>query len=376
VTGRALRAISFAFIVIASCKPEEQSAMRPSQQVSSLRLGAILDLTGPAASFGKAQQQGIELAIESLTQSPLCKMDVSATFEDSRLDPKLAIAAASKLLNQDHVSAVVSITGSSMALATAPLFNRAKVPVVDSLSSAPALTHDGGAYYFRIQPADTYAGTVLVNWAAGALGYQTAAIIYAASDWGQGLRDAIVAAAPGRKLSILATEKAALGQIDFRATIIRLTGLRPNVVFLVAHPQEAGLIIKQLRELDLTTPILGSDSLSTDEVKTAAGKYLEGVRYCLASEGGGPAFADFQRRYQLRFHARATVNSIKPYDVTMLVAQAACDSTTRPQDIRDELTRMTYRGISGTISFDRTGDLANPAYDCFQYKGSLAVKVL
>jgi branched-chain amino acid transport system substrate-binding protein len=348
----------------------------PNSRNNILKIGAILDLTGPAASFGQMQRQGIELAVDNINSSPRCGYTVSPIIEDSRLDAKTAITAATKLIQQDKVSAVCSITGSSMALTTAPLFNQAKVPVVDSLSSAPGLTSDGGAYYFRVQPSDNFAGSYLVQWARENSSLKRAAIIYAESDWGQGLRDSISSASKAQGLNILTAEAARLGETDFRPTILRVRRMNPDLIFLVAHPQEAGLIVKQLAELNYRIPIMGSDSLSTDEVRTAAGKALDGVMFCLSSPGEGSIYDNFQKKFKERFGKEATINSIKPYDTVMLIYETACKSGPNPDEIRKALEQVKdFQGISGPIAFDENGDILNPKYDRFIYHGETFTKV-
>src|SRR5207244_3363323 len=125
-------------------------------------------------------------------------------------------------------------------------------------------------------------------------------------------------------LTILTTESARLGETDFRPTILRIRRMSPDLIFLVAHPQEAGLIIKQLAEMNYKIPLMGSDTLSTDEVRTAAGKALDGVMFCLSSPGGGSGYDDFQKKFTKRFGKEATSNSIKPYDTVMLIYDTAC----------------------------------------------------
>lgn len=350
--------------LLAGCKHATDSG------IHQVKIGAILDLTGPAASFGQMQREGIELAAADLNISPACKYQMLPVIEDSRLDPKLAIGAATKLVYDDKVAAVSSITGSSMALVTAPVFGKAGVPVLDSLSSAPSLTGQGNGFYFRIQPPDTYAGKYLVSWAGEFPRVHRVAIIYAESDWGQGLRDSIMVAARAAHMDVVIAESARPGEIDFRPALLRIRRRNPDLLFLVAHPQEGGLIIKQLALIGYKIPVMGSDSLSTEEVKTAAGRALDGVLFCLSSTGKGPAYEAFQQRFKRRFGTEATVNSIKPYDAFMIIAKTVCEAGTDGKAIRQGLLNMpSYQGISGSISFDEHGDIRDPSYDRFQFHG-------
>lgn len=363
VAGLAI-AVAGAIVLLLYVAP--WSASRPATHVP---VGTILDLSGPAASFGEMQLQGMRLALEDIATSS-CPYKIDLIVEDSRLDPKLALAAAGKLFDSDKVVALSSITGSSMALTVAPAAKRAHVPIVDSLSSSPALSHDGGDFYFRVQPPDTYAGVYLVRWARE-LGMRTSAVVYADSDWGQGLRDAIVDAAGKEGLTVILREPAKPGDVDFRALLARVNAAHPEVVYLVAHPQEAGLFIKQAAEAGLRMRIMGSDSLSTEEVRTAAGRAVDGVMFALSAAGSGSAAERFQSRFQSRYGTQASANSIKPYDALMLLHHVVCTTGPSPAAIRSGLRQLKgYKGISGVISFDEHGDPVMPEYDRFVYKGT------
>ena len=362
----------FVFLALVTCGCVERS--EPGQNV--VKIGALLDLTGPAASFGQMQRQGIELAVADINAAPSCKYRPQLVIEDSRLDPKLALGAATKLAHDDQVSAISSITGSSMAMVTAPVFGAASIPVVDSLSSAPSLTGQGQGYYFRIQPADTYAGKYLVEWAAESGKVNRIAIIYADSDWGQGLKESLTSAARAHRMDITITESARPGDIDFRPALLRIRRQAPDLLFLVAHPQESGLIIKQLGTLGYKVPVMGSDSLSTDEVRTAAGVALNGVRFCLSSTGSGPAFESFRKRFKMRYGIDPTVNSIKPYDTVTIIYQAVCKVGPEGKAIQNFLRTLTgFEGIGGPVSFDEHGDIRSPRYDRFEYQGSTFLQV-
>lgn len=339
-----------------------------------LKIGSILDLTGPAASFGEMQLQGMNLAVAEINNDK-CPISIELVVEDSRLESKLATTAANKLVNLDKVAAISSITGSGMALQVAPIANENKVPVLDSLSSSPALTQDGGAYYFRVQPDDFYSGRFLVEWAK-VEGISSAFIVFQDSDWGQGLLKAIEASAANVGIEVEGSERVKQGDFEFRPALARIKEISPDVIFLVANPQESGVFISQMNDFGIDIPVYGSDSLSTAEAKEAAGKAIESTRYVLASESAGNTFDAFREKFINEYGAEPSSNSIRPYDALMVLNHIACSKGVSREAVYRGLDELqNYQGVLGEIEFDEFGDISNPSFSKYEFRDQKPYKL-
>lgn len=333
-----------------------------------IKIGSILDLTGPAASFGEMQLQGLNLAVAEI-QNDDCPVTVELIVEDSRLESKLATTAANKLIDVDGVSAITSITGSGMALQIAPIVNRKQVPVLDSLSSSPALTDEGGAYYFRVQPDDYYSGRYLVDWIKSE-DFSSVFIVYADSDWGQGLLNAISDSTRESGIAVIGTERVKRGDFEFRPVLARIRESNPDAIFLVANPQESGIFIRHAKDFGVQVPIYGSDTLSTKEATEAAGDAINSVRYVLASEGEGTKLKSFSAVFREKYGSEPSSNSIRPYDALMVLNHIACRNGTNRESLFEGLKELQgYKGIVGEIEFDENGDIVSPAFSRYEYNG-------
>ena len=60
-------------------------------------IGAVLSLTGPAASYGESQRKGLELAAKELTEGVTYEL----TIEDDATDPKQGIAIFERFIGDD-----------------------------------------------------------------------------------------------------------------------------------------------------------------------------------------------------------------------------------------------------------------------------------
>ena len=99
-------------------------AQNSNQGVSKteITLGSIQDLSGPIAGFGKQVRLGMMLRVDEINeQGGINGRKIKLIVEDSAYDPKKAVLAAQKLVNQDKIFAMVAHIGTAQNLAAMPV---------------------------------------------------------------------------------------------------------------------------------------------------------------------------------------------------------------------------------------------------------------
>ena len=103
-------------------------ALAQQQGVSKdeILIGSIQDLSGPIAGYGKQARNGMQLRVdEANEQGGLYDRKLRLVVEDSAYDPKKAILAAQKLVNQDKIFMLIGHIGTAQNNAVMPiLFDR------------------------------------------------------------------------------------------------------------------------------------------------------------------------------------------------------------------------------------------------------------
>ena len=100
------------------------TALAQSQGVSKteITLGSIQDLSGPLAGFGKQIRLGMLLRVDEVNeQGGINGRKLKLIVEDSKYDPKNAVLAAQKLVNQDKIFAMVGHLGTAQNMAAMPV---------------------------------------------------------------------------------------------------------------------------------------------------------------------------------------------------------------------------------------------------------------
>jgi branched-chain amino acid transport system substrate-binding protein len=100
------------------------AALAQSQGVSKneIVLGSIQDLSGPIAAFGKQIRNGMMLRVEEANeQGGINGRKIKLMVEDSKYDPRNAVLAAQKLVNQEKIFAMVGHLGTAQNMAAMPV---------------------------------------------------------------------------------------------------------------------------------------------------------------------------------------------------------------------------------------------------------------
>src|SRR5689334_16422953 len=143
-----------------------------------VKIGAILPMTGGAASYGEWMRNGMNIAIDEIDKKWAGSRKLTVVFEDSKSNPKDAVAAMNKLISADKVQAVMTtLTGITNALA--PIADQNKI-VLTTSATLPGIT-DQSKYLFRNATNLSSEINRLVAFTSGK--YKKAAVLWANLEW-------------------------------------------------------------------------------------------------------------------------------------------------------------------------------------------------
>ena len=141
-------------------------------------IGAVLSLTGAAASYGESQQRGLELAAEQLAEKGGVTYDL--TIEDDQTDPRQGITLFDEFVSQD-VSLIIGPTLSNAAVQSDPIAQDAGVPVLGISNTAAGVTEIGD-YIFRDSLTEQAVIPQTIAKATEEYGLQNVVVMYSNDD--------------------------------------------------------------------------------------------------------------------------------------------------------------------------------------------------
>jgi len=352
---------------LGACNPKPSE---PSLSSSPIKIGTILGLSGPNAAYGVLMKQGFDLALKEVNSAGgINNRNIELVIEDSKFDPTFAVTAYSRLHDISKVRIYVGITGSKIAIPVCAAAKKHDIVIIDALGSAPKLTEEGGANYFRVMASDTLAGQFNVDWASS-LGMKNPVVVYSEDDWGSSYRKAVLGYLGKKGFSDVPVHVVTQGLLDFRTQVEKLKSGKVDTIFLLLYPKEAASFMQQLREAGIKASIFGSDNLSSPEFVAAGSEVVEGVFVALPAPESSLYFEQFAKNYQEEFGTEPNSAIIKSYDAMMVALHAIKQVGEEPSKIREYFhsPQFSYTGVSGLIRFDENGDLISQQYSRLEYR--------
>ncbi|HEC99292.1 MAG TPA: hypothetical protein ENN18_02775 [Proteobacteria bacterium] len=327
-----------------------------------IRFGFIGPLTGPAASYGVAQRNGIMLAVEEINGAGgLNGKKIDVIYEDSQMDPNKAISAVKKLIDLDKVCAVIGETTTAGTLAIADTANRSKIVLLSPSASGAKVT-DAGDYVFRASPSDAFQAIVAAKFIFEK-GFRKGAVVYTNDDWGTGLQKAFEKSFSGLGGKILTSEACTPGTQDFRTQLVKIKSFSPDFIYIPLYPDESPVFLRQVRELKISGQILGADNFSEKAILKTAGTSANGVVFTMPAEPTGKAYESFSKKFKSKFKEDASYSSAVAYDCVYLLAEAIKNSNLSGEHTKSALYKIrNYQGASGVIGFDANGDVTTKEF--------------
>lgn len=329
-----------------------------------IKLGAIFPMTGDIASYGKAAQQGIDLAVKEVNaRGGVGGKKVRVVFEDDQGQTSAAVAAFHKLTGVDGAVAVFGSAASSVTLALCPLAIQAKVPLLTPISSSPELTEKGGRFFFRVCPPDTAQAGMMADWlkedARGSV-----AVIYVNNSWGQSLVAEFKSRFEGVGGKLALSEGIKEGERDLRGVLAKVKEAAPTALYGVTYGREGGAMLRQASELQLNLPVYGADVWGSPELKDTAGDTVKGVKIIVPAKLQGGGYENFAKAFKAANGSDPDIYASYSYDMALVLLKAL-ESGASGDALRDALAKATLEGVTGFVRFDKKG---NPVGKSFERK--------
>ncbi len=337
--------------------PETQTPQEPS----SVRLGAVLPLTGDGASIGVPMQKALQLAVDEINaKGGIAGKPVEVIFEDGKCEGKEATGAISKLININKTPFVFGGVCSSETLAMAPVAEASKVILISPTSTSPDIT-TAGDYIFRTAPSDAMAGKIAALYAVNETKAKKAAIISEQKDYAQGLRNVFKIFFTQNGGEIVADEVYASADTDFRAQITKVKASEPDVIYILPQSPAPGILMaKQLKQAGVTTPLLTAEVMLGRDVIVQNKTDLEGLvgieQYFNAT---APKTAEFVAAYKQKYNEELAFPAYQAnmYSQAYLLKEAIEKVGFSTDAVKGFLYGVkNWQHALGSLSFDVNGD--------------------
>lgn len=337
----------------------------------TIKIGVPVPLSGSYANAGQDILNGAKLAAEKVNAGGgINGKKLELVPEDDACEAQTAVQAAQKLID----AGVVAVAGgycSSASLPELTTFHRNNIPFVLDASTNPRLTEMGFNDVFRVIGRDDQQGPFAADFMANALHARRAAVINDNTTYAKGLADATVAALKKDNVEVVYNNAITPGQMDYSPVLTRVAEQKPDVTYYTGYFAEAGLMVKEARQINLPGRFMGGDATNDPTLMKTAGAAADGMLITTAPLAQFLSDAQgFVSNYEKQFGHPPGPYSVYEYDAVLVTAQAIKNANaTKPASVTQALQNIKdFPGLTGSLSFDKQGDRTNPAYIVVEVK--------
>lgn len=337
-----------------------------------IKVGGIGELTGDIPAVGASFKNAAEMAVQEINDAGGLevggkKYQVELIIEDNAGKADQSASAATKLITQDNVVAIIGPNASRYAIPASEIAESNQVVLISPWSTNPKTTLKGDTtepkqYVFRAAFIDPFQGRVVAKFALDNLGAQTAAVLYdVASDYNKGIAEFFKQTFEESGGQVVAFETYTTGDKDFTAQLTKIKDTNPDVIFLPNYYSEVPLQIQQGKRLGVAVPFLGSDSWGSSELISLCGTDCEGYYFSThyAADNATPVAKKFIEAYQAKYGNVPDDVAALTYDSFGLLWQALQGAgKVDRQAVRDAMASISnFEGVTGTMQFQEgSGD--------------------
>lgn len=264
----------------------------------------------------------------------------------------------------DKVWAIIGgIDGPSTHLAE-QVVTKARLTLINPVSSDKSINLANVPWMFSCTPADHILAPVLAKSVATLLHpIKTEFALVSAIDHDSHLFTVELLkflipyqVSPANKFEFDPTQK---NYNELVSTIISTT---PDVLVLIAGPQQSAQIVAAIREKGFTGPIFGGPSMGRrsfcQEAKDAAEGVIFPLLYCPSSQAEPN---DFDSKFLRQFGTCPDYTTAYTYDAVNLLIAAIRQAGLNRARIRDAVRNLSpYKGVTGSINWDGLGSNCRP----------------
>jgi len=154
-------------LLVTACSNEKEGSSSPKEGNSSpseIVIGNIGAMSGTSAVLGKAQSQGVELAVKEINENGgIMGAQVRIATRDDEADPTKSKTFVEELVDKEKANFLIGPTNSTPAAASMAYLQESKVISMLPVATGTNLISKDNPYAFRITPSNATQAKALVK---------------------------------------------------------------------------------------------------------------------------------------------------------------------------------------------------------------------
>lgn len=331
----------------------------------TIKIGAILAMTGPASFLGAPEARTIEMLAEELNaKGGINGNKIELVIKDSGGNPEKAISFAKQLIEEEKVFAIIGPSTSGETLKIKQICEDGKT-ILLSCAAAEQIVNPVAKYVFKTPQKDSQVVHAIFE-TMKANKISKVAVLASNTGFGQAGKGQIEKQAPESGIQVLATEVYDSKATDLSAIVAKLAANKEiqAVINWSIEPAQA-IVLKNARQAGWNVPIYQSHGFGNIKYVEAAGAAAEGVIFPAGRLLIADKLADkhpqkavlvkYTKDYETKFKEEASTFGGHAYDAFKILCRAVEQAGANKEKVRDAIENMKgFVGTAGVFNFSPT----------------------
>ncbi|CAG4902878.1 ABC transporter substrate-binding protein [Paraburkholderia saeva] len=239
---------------------------------AQVKIGVTLSATGPAASLGIPEKNTIALLAKEIGGK-----SVEYIVLDDASDTSRAVQNTRKLIDEDHVDAIIGSTVTPNSLAMLDAASQGKTPMISMAASAAIIAPMDAkrTWAFKTPQNDSLMADAIAGYMEKH-GVKTVGFIGFSDAYGENWYTVFNAAATTHHLKVVSNERYNRTDASVTGQVLKLVGSNPDAILIAGSGTPAALPAKALKERGYKGKIYQTHGVANNDFLRVCGKDCEG----------------------------------------------------------------------------------------------------
>jgi branched-chain amino acid transport system substrate-binding protein len=336
----------------------------PAFAEDTIKVGAILAVTGPASNLGAPEARTLEMLVGDINaKGGIIGKKVELIVKDTGGSPEKAVSFAKQLIEEDKVFAIIGPSTSGETMAIKNLAEEGKT-ILLSCAAAEVIVNPLGKYVFKVAPKDSYAATKIFQ-QMKKMNISKIGVLSSNTGFGKAGKEQLEKLAPENGIRILISEVYDKSATDLTAEVTKLKAKGVQAIVNWSIEPAQSIVIKNTRQAGLRVPIFQSHGFANIQYAQAAGIAAEGVIFPASRIIVADLLPDkhpqksvvlaYKKAYETKYAEEVSTFGGHAYDALMILARAIREGGSDREKVRTSIEHIKgFVGTAGIFSFSPT----------------------
>lgn len=327
----------------------------PAFAADTIKIGAILAVTGPASFLGAPEAKTLEMLVEEQNKKGGIKgKKIELIIKDTAASPEKAFSFAKQLIDEEKVFAIIGPSTSGETMKIKNVAEEGKT-ILLSCAAAEVIVKPVAKYVFKTPQNDSFA-IIKIFQQMKKMNISKVGVLSSNTGFGNAGKGQIEKLAPEHGITIVVNEVYDKAASDLTAEVTKLKAANAQAIINWSIEPAQSIVIKNARQIGLKIPIFQSHGFGNIKYVAAAGEAAEGVIF----PAGRLLVADtltkdhpqksilskYKKDYETRFKEEASTFGGHAYDAFIILMNAIEKAGTDKEAVRSAIENL--KGVVGT----------------------------